>query len=226
MHSDSTFSCACPQALSPGRKILRPFDAKRSALSHECCPSDSALQLPSSPHTPCTSPASPTPPRSGSQLRGPSSAKPLPFQQPDLFPRSGGVSAPCRRDLSVTRVSSFSPFPVPSTPVSPVPWVKFSLLRYLVWCGFYVLAGPQLRSQNRQLLHSCDGVGASRDVGALPARFPNHPELEEGRASPQAREWGPQLSPCTPGLCCPLGRKPHGSCLRVRQRLCLQPRRP
>lgn len=124
---------------------------------------------------------------------GLSSAKPLLFSSPDRPSLAPGVcSAPRRHDLSVTRVSSFRLFS-PPTPVSPMPWIKFSLLRYLVWCGFYVLAGPQLRPQNRQLLHSCDDVGASRDMGALPADSPTThsskggptraPELENGAPS-------------------------------------------
>lgn len=184
------------KALSPGRKIPRPFAAKRSALSHECQPSDSALQLPSSPHTPCTSPASLTPLRSGSQLRGPLICQASAVQQPQPSLALGVCSAPRRRDLSVTRVSSSRLFSSP-TPVSPMPWIKFSLLRYLVWCGFYILAGPQLRPQNRQLLHSCDDMGASRDVGALPADSPTTqsskggptgaPELENGAPSSALR---------------------------------------
>ena len=170
----ASFPAPVPKARPPGWKIPRPFAAKRSALSHECCPSGSALRLPSSPHTPCTSPASPTPLRSGSQLCGPPICQASAIQQPRPLPWPRGV-----RDLSVTHVSSFRLFS-PPTPVSPMPWIKFSLLRYLVWCGFYVLAGPQLRPHNRQLLHSCDDVGASRDMGALPADSPTTQTSEGG----------------------------------------------
>lgn len=173
----ASFPAPVPKARPPGWKIPRPFAAKSLmsvALSHECCPSGSALRLPSSPHTPCTSPASPTPLRSGSQLCGPPICQASAIQQPRPLPWPRGV-----RDLSVTHVSSFRLFS-PPTPVSPMPWIKFSLLRYLMWCGFYVLAGPQLRPHNRQLLHSCDDVGASRDMGALPADSPTTQTSEGG----------------------------------------------
>ena len=136
---------------------------------------------------------------------GPSSAKPLPFSSPDLFLGPGVCSAPRRRDLSATRVSSFRLFS-PSTPVSPVPWVKFSVeIPRVVW--FLRSGWPPTKITEQTAAHSCDDMGASRDVGALPAGSPTTQSSEGGPTEPPSSRMGPPAQPCTPWSLLSSGKK-------------------
>lgn len=120
MHSDSTFSCACPQSfLSPGRKILRPLTPRDLLCLMSVAPVILLSQLPSSPHS-LHQPSLPNSSRSlAPSSVGPSSAKPLPFSSPDLFLGPGGCVVPhagvtCLLPAAVSSFRLFSP----STPVS------------------------------------------------------------------------------------------------------------
>lgn len=184
------FPVPVPKALSPGRKIPRPFAAKRSALSHECRPSDSALLLPSSPHTPCTSPA----PAHSSETWLPAPWAPhLPSLCRSAAPTSSLAPGCVVPHAGVTSLLPACPpfaFSVLQHLCHQCPGLN-SLLRYLVWCGFYVLAGPQRRSQNRQLPTAVTTWGHPGTWGhCLPAPQPPRAP-REGRPSPQARVGAP-----------------------------------